>query len=81
MAVEILSRSNSKKDVRIKSELYEEAGVREYWIINPKKKNLTVHILGNTGKYERSQTYAEGDQLESHAVPGFIIEVSEIFTR
>lgn len=81
LIVEIISPGNTRKDVQVKFDLYAEVGVREYWIVHPKKKILTAHLLGNSGKYENNRIYAEGDRLESYAVPGFGIDVSEIFTR
>lgn len=81
LVVEIISPGNTRKDVQTKYELYEEFGVKEYWIVHPTKKIITVHIQEEAGKFERGKRYTEGDWLESHAVPGFKIEVSEIFTR
>ena len=41
--VEVLSPSNRKKDLTIKHFKYMNAGVREYWIIDPVKKNIVVY--------------------------------------
>lgn len=81
LVVEILSPGNSKTEVRTKFELYEEAGVQEYWIINPVEENLVVYIQGEAGTFEGGRMYAGGDLLASYAVQGFTMEVSEIFTR
>ena len=81
LVVEILSPGNNKKEVRTKYELYEESGVKEYWLINPVEENLFVYVLGKEGKYEGGKMYAGGDLLTSAAIEGFTIEVSEIFTR
>ncbi|MBE7173457.1 MAG: Uma2 family endonuclease [Williamsia sp.] len=81
LVVEILSPGNSRKEVRLKFELYEEAGVKEYWLVNPAEQNLVVYVQKEAGKFEGGKMYTDGDQLESWAVPGFILEVSEIFTR
>src|SRR6202022_2892292 len=50
LVIEILSPGNSKKELRDKYELYEEAGVSEYWVINPVEENLAVFISGPEGK-------------------------------
>ena len=81
LVVEILSPGNSKKEVRDKFELYEESGVKEYWIVNPVEENLVAYTLGESGKFEGGKMYAGGDILTCYAVRGFTIEVSEIFTR
>jgi len=81
LVVEILSPGNSRKEVRDKYELYEEAGVKEYWIVNPQEENLSVFILDKEGKFRGAQMYAGGDKLETKAVPGFRIDVEDIFTN
>lgn len=45
--VEIVSPSNRKMDYVRKLALYREAGVREYWIVDPKHEQVTVHDLAN----------------------------------
>ena len=51
LVVEILSPGNSQKEVQLKFELYEEAGVTEYWIINPVEENIVAFILNEDGKF------------------------------
>lgn len=43
LAVEILSPSSRKHDLVRKLELYEKAGVREYWIVDPQKRRIIVY--------------------------------------
>ena len=57
MIVEILSPSTLKKDVTEKFALYEESGVKEYWIVHPKDKAVTVFLLRETGKYDNGTLY------------------------
>lgn len=45
--IEILSPSTRKKDMTLKLAKYSEAGVREYWIVDPKKKRIMVYDLEN----------------------------------
>lgn len=47
MVVEVLSPSTRKKDMTIKLKKYNEAGVREYWIVDPKKKRVLVYDFEN----------------------------------
>ena len=60
LVIEILSPGNSKKEIKLKYELYEEAGVKEYWIINPVEANLVVFILNEKGKYTGVKTLYAG---------------------
>lgn len=45
LIIEILSLSTRKKDMFIKLTKYKEAGVREYWLVDPDKKNVLVYNL------------------------------------
>lgn len=63
MVVEILSRSTKKRDITIKKDIYERNGVREYWIIDPWIKSITVYLLRD-GKYELDDEYILFDDKE-----------------
>lgn len=78
LVVEILSPGNSQKEVRLKFELYEEAGVKEYWVINPTEQNIVVYKLVER-KFISERMYAPCDILPSYAIEGLQIDVSEIF--
>ena len=77
---EILSPGNSRKEVQQKFRLYEEAGVPEYWIINPVEENLIIYTLRN-GKYIGSKPYAPDEIITSSVLQGIRIEVSAIFKK
>lgn len=47
--VEVLSPSTRKKDMTLKLAKYIEAGVREYWQIDPRTRQIVVHDLENGG--------------------------------
>ena len=82
LVVEILSPGNSKREMKEKFDIYEEAGVLEYWIVEPANKFVFVYILDEkTGKY--AQKYLPGltedDTLESTVLQGLKIELKDIF--
>lgn len=79
LIVEILSPGNSRKEVRIKYELYEEAGVKEYWIVNPAEENIAVLLLNNEGKFEGAKLFADHEIITSVAIPGFSLNTTDIF--
>lgn len=81
LVVEILSPGNSKKEIRLKHELYEEAGVKEYWIVNPEEENIVVFILNDDEKFSGLKMYAGDDTILSIAVPGLNVNLTEIFTN
>ncbi len=81
LVIEILSLGNSSHEVKTKFQIYEEAGVKEYWVISPETENLVVFILNDEGKFEGLKMYAGGDTISSTAVLGFKIKVNEIFSK
>ena len=56
MVVEVLSKSTRKKDLTIKKDVYEANGVKEYWIIDPRAKNVDVYLLRD-GKFVLDESY------------------------
>ena len=81
LVIEILSPGNSSHEVKTKFELYEQAGVKEYWVVNPAEENLVVFILNDKEKFEATKMYADGDTIQSVSIKGFSIEVSELFSN
>ena len=41
--LEVISSSSRKKDMKLKRDKYENAGVREYWVLDPYKQKLVVY--------------------------------------
>ena len=50
--VEVLSPSTQKKDKTLKLQKYLNAGVREYWIVDPKKKNIVAYVDDGEEDYD-----------------------------
>jgi len=78
LIVEILSPSNNKKDLQIKCDLYQEYGVREYWILHPFGQTLTINTLID-GKYVPSRLFGPGDTVASTVLEGFQLDLEEFF--
>ena len=76
--IEILSPHTSKKDLQLKFDVYEEAGVGEYWIVMPEQQLVEVFHLDN-GSYKRINTYVKEDIVFSKTLQGFSISLSDIF--
>jgi len=82
LIVEVISPSTAKKDLYEKFNLYEDAGVREYWVVYPKDKAVTVFILQEDGKYDSGTTYQIIDEkvrVPVHTLKGLIIDLDELF--
>ncbi len=80
LVVEILSPGNSTKEMREKFRVYEEAGVREYWIVNPAEKVVLIYILDAGGKYAGLAPVTEEDPLRAHIFPELVIDLKVVFT-
>ena len=78
LLVEILSPSTEWRDRIVKRELYARHGVREYWLVDPYAKTVTVLILG-AGGYNTHAVYGEGDTLTSPTLPGFALDLGGLF--
>ena len=82
LIVEVISPSTGKRDLNEKYFLYEAAGVREYWVVYPKDKAVTVFLLRNNGKYDNGTTYQlidEKVQVPVHTLEGLVIDLEEVF--
>ena len=79
MIVEILSPSTSKKDFTKKFVLYEESGVKEYWIVYPNDKAINVFLLQEDGKYDEGTTYEWGGAIPVYIFDNHPIEWDDIF--
>lgn len=78
MIIEILSLSTGKKDKVIKFNKYEKAGVKEYWILEPDQKLVSVFLLQPPGRYGRPQMYTDEDQIKVSIFPDLTIELNTI---
>ena len=79
--IEIVSL-NLDYDFRVKRDLYEKAGVLEYWVITPRENNITVYLLDiDKGVYKDPKNYELTmiNNLKSAVIEGFEIDLSKIF--
>jgi len=81
MIIEIVSPKNSKRDLKDKFEIYQQFGVREYWIVNPNDENVNVFVLDEKGKFQLVGMYAEDDKIPVNIFNGDLkIDLTEVFT-
>lgn len=73
IAVEVVSRESRHRDYDDKRRLYEEAGIPEYWIIDPIQKRVEFLVL-ESGRYQLAPLEANRF-FRSRALPGFRIDV------
>jgi Uma2 family endonuclease len=80
MVVEIVAATNIKKDAQIKFELYEEASVKEYWIILADIRAVQVFVLHDS-KYQFIKTYSDDDMIPINILPEYKVSFNDIFDR
>jgi Uma2 family endonuclease len=78
LVIEILSPGNSKKEMKYKYDLYEEAGVFEYWIVDPSYKTVLVFLLEN-GKFIGQHPLIDEDKMVSKLFPELDFLVGDVF--
>lgn len=79
IVVEILSPGNNKKELINKYEVYEEAGVKEYWIVSSSEKTFFRYILDDNGKFQPTKLLTEGEEVTTTIIPGFKLVLEEVF--
>lgn len=79
IVVEILSPGNNRKELANKYEVYEEAGVKEYWIIHPTEKTFFRYLLDAEGKFQPQRLLTMGDEVRSDVLPDFVLDLEEAF--
>ena len=79
LVIEILSPSNSHRELFYKFQYYLEAGVREYWVIEPDTKKVQVHIY-EKGRYYCT-IYRNNDRIAVSVLPGLEIALEDLWTR
>ena len=76
LVIEILSASNAQYDRELKRELYERAGVPEYWIVDP-DEHLVEQLLLESGSYRLLG--AESERVEYRGLEGITVDLTEVW--
>lgn len=79
LVVEILSPGNSKTEMRDKFDLYEEAGVREYWLVHPEERTVQIYQLNEFGKYIGLRPFVDDDLVGTAIIPGLMVDLRDVF--
>ena len=79
MVIEILSPSTRRHDLSVKYRLYQKAGVREYWIVDPDTKTVQVFRPDEKGWYGAAEVYTAGAAVPVGLWEDFSVELSPVF--
>ena len=79
LVVEVVSQSpaDRKRDLEVKVAEYEKAAISEYWVVDPQESKVMVHTLVDSKFVIKS--FAGGQNVPSRVLPGFSVNVSELF--
>jgi Uma2 family endonuclease len=83
LVVEILSPGTRKVDQKTKRDLYDRVGVREYWIVDPKDQDITIHRRSSDGSFPMfaKLTSREHAVLTTPLLPEFQLAVADYFAE
>jgi Uma2 family endonuclease len=77
LAVEVLSKSNTRREMKAKREEYFQGGARLVWEINPKKQSARVY----TSPTQFQEIGFDGDLDGGEVLPGFVLSLKRLFTH
>lgn len=77
LIVEVLSPSTEDYDRTTKLRLYEELGAPHYWMVDPRRRMLTEHVLGPAGRYE-ARTFTTADRFRPALFPHLEIHLASL---
>ena len=85
LVVEIVSegKENRDRDLVTKRAEYAAAGIEEYWIVDPESRSVTVLVLDRATRslYHEHGLFATGSVATSVLLPGFAVDVSDLFAQ
>ncbi len=77
LVMEVVSENNRRHDLVTKRDEYAEAGIPEYWIVDPQEGTITVYVLRPRRKtYAEHGVFAKGTHATSLVLPGFEVNVT-----
>ncbi len=81
LIIETTSPATSRRDRVSKFNMYEKAGVKEYWIVEPEGKFVNVFTVQENKRYGRPETYTDENKLQVTSFPDLIIDLSTVFAN
>jgi Uma2 family endonuclease len=79
LVVEVLSPGNSKMELLNKYKVYEEFGVKEYWVVSQSDQNILIYTLNDMGKFQPSKIFTLSEKITSSVLPGFELALDDVF--
>lgn len=79
LVMEVISPGTRRVDRGEKFFEYAKAGVAEYWLVDPEEKTIEIYVL-REGAYHLTEKFRSGEAACSRLLPGFAVQVDEVFT-
>lgn len=80
LIIEILSPGNNQKELKKKFELYQECGVKEYWLVYPYEESITQFFLNeDSEKYQLVSVYGCEDDIIPVLFQDLVIDLDDVF--
>jgi Uma2 family endonuclease len=81
LVIEVLSRSTRRRDEVVKRKLFDERGVREYWLVDPKSCRVSICRRAGDGSFPTvaDLNLEAGETLTTPLLPGFALPMAELF--
>ncbi|MDA1050515.1 MAG: Uma2 family endonuclease [Planctomycetota bacterium] len=80
LVVEVVSSDDPKRDLEVKRNEYAQAGISEYWIVDPRNSTMTVFKLESAGQpYAEVGVYKPGEFAASLLLEGLTVDVAAVF--
>ena len=78
IVIEVLSPGNTKMELVNKYKIYEEFGVKEYWVVSQSNRNILIYTL-DSGKFHPSEVFTSNEKITSPLLPGFELILNDVF--
>lgn len=82
LVIEVVSEDDPARDLKTKRTEYAEAGIKEYWIVDPRDCSILVlNLESGMSEYRESGRYTDGQIAQSRLLNAFHVEVSSVFDQ
>ncbi len=78
LIVEVISLGSIRIDRKVKFDAYEQAGVQEYWLVDPKTRSIEIYTL-SSGEYALLGQYTGDEFVESKVLIGITLATQSLF--
>ncbi|WP_018931954.1 Uma2 family endonuclease [Gracilibacillus lacisalsi] len=81
LVMEIISTSTARKDKIEKFNKYEQGGVKEFWLVEPQEKIVSVFMLQDNHRFGRPELFTDEDQVTISIFKGLTIDLKMVFSE